>query len=82
MRRILILAVVICVLVVAFFFVPFVPTETANFGGGPDYSGWVSPSFALFQCGVVIGQVGHEVPNGTFVNPSAQSLWDCGYPRL
>lgn len=82
MRRILLLGVILAGILVVFFFVPFVQTETANFGGGPDYTGWVSPSFAFFQCGVVLGQVAHNVPNGTFVNPHPQSLWDCDYPRF
>lgn len=62
---------------VVFLFVPFLPFAIANFGGGGTSTTWESPSFAFFRCGVVIG--GHEVANGSTVNPSVPfSFWYCG----
>jgi hypothetical protein len=82
LKRRVLLGIIIVLAVVLFFLVPLVQTQTTGFGGESNYSAWVSPSFAIFQCGVVVGQVGHYVSNGTVVVPHAQSLWDCGYPRV
>ena len=80
LRTVVLLVVVI---VVAFWFAPFLPTSTANFAAGPELTAWVSPSFALFQCGVAVGHVAVGVPNGSVVNPGkASGFWNCGYPRL
>jgi hypothetical protein len=81
-KRTIALLIALCLLV--FFFAPFIPTTTANFGHGPDYTALVSPSFALSQCGDFIGHVGIQVPNGAAVNPyeSVSSFWNCDYPRL
>ena len=81
-----ILGIILAVVVAMFFFVPWVETVTANFGGGQDSVGWVSPSFALFQCGVAIGSYGIHVGNGAVVNAGGpksfwSSLWNCDYPR-
>jgi len=78
------LAVLLAVVVVAvFIFVPMVETTTANFGGGSNFVGWVSPSFALFQCGVATGNYGVQVPNGAVVNPYGSGpLWNCDYAHL
>ena len=63
-----------------FFFAPIVPTTTANFGIGPSYSAWVSPSFALFQCGLFIGHPGIQIPNGDVIMP-VSGPWNCRYPK-
>lgn len=82
MGRTLLVGAILVIAAVVFFLVPCVQTTTTNLDG-PNYTGWVSPSFALFQCGVVVGQVGIQVANGSVVNPSAQSApWNCGNPRL
>ncbi|MGD0397204.1 MAG: hypothetical protein ABSB26_09930 [Nitrososphaerales archaeon] len=83
MKRNWLIVTVLVIAVVAFLFLPFLPRTTANFGGGQDYSAWVSPSFAFFQCGAVIGHVGIEVTTGSTVNPADDSsYWNCGFPRL
>jgi hypothetical protein len=87
MRRNLKVLAVVAVAIVVFFFAPFLPTATANFGGGPDFTALVSPSFALFQCGVFVGHPGIEVPNGSGVAPGPirgwwSSFWNCDFPRL
>ena len=84
MRRRLLVIIVVVVFAVFFFFVPWGKTVAANFsGGGQDYVGWVSPSFALFQCGVAIGNYPVQVPYGTIVNSGGQNgFWNCEYPRL
>jgi hypothetical protein len=84
MKRAHVVWLLIAVAVVAFFFAPVVPATTANFGGGPDFTALVSPSFALFQCGDFVGHPGIQVPNNTVVNPGGplSSFWNCDYPRL
>lgn len=84
MKRGIKVAVIGIVFFLVFFFAPFIPMTTANFGGGLDYNALVSPSFALFQCGDFIGHVGIQVPNGATVNPYKpySSFWNCDYPRL
>ena len=87
MRKRLLVGALIAVVVAMFLFVPWIQTTTANFGGGPDYVGWVSTSFALFQCGVATGSYGVQVPNGLVViadkpKPLWSSFWNCDYPRL
>jgi hypothetical protein len=73
----------VAVIVVVFWFAPLLPTTAANFAGGPNFTAWVSPSFVLFQCGVTIGHVAVEVPNGAVVNPAeAPTFWNCIYPRM
>ncbi len=70
---------------VGFFFAPIIPMYTTNFGGGPEFTAWVSLSFAFFQCGDFIGHVGIEVPSGATVNPQSApfwSFWNCDFPRL
>jgi hypothetical protein len=79
--------IVLAVIGVAFFFAPVVRMEWANFGGSPDIVAWVSPSFALFQCGAFVGEVGIQVPNGGLVNAQvafwlASSNWNCEFPHL
>jgi len=83
MRRRLLVVILVVVAIAFFFFIPWGKTIAANFsGGGQDYVGWVSPSFALFQCGVAIGNYPVQVPYGTFVNSGGSSFWNCEYPRL
>lgn len=83
MRSLRRIVLVVLVVEAVFFFAPVLPTTTANFGGGPDFTAWVSPSFAFFQCGDFIGHVGILVPNGATVNPGSwSSFWNCDYPRL
>jgi hypothetical protein len=83
-RRILKATGLVAATVLFFFFVPFVPMTTANFGGGPNYTALVSLSFALFQCGDYVGHPGIQVPNGGFANPYEPfaSFWNCDYPHL
>jgi len=86
MRRITVVVIVVAVGIV-FFFLPVVPESWANFGGGPETHGWVSLSFAFFQCGAYVGGVGIQVPNGAFANGPAPfwlrtSNWNCQFPQL
>jgi len=80
--------ILLAVFVVIFFFVPLGKTVGANFSGiGSDYVGWVSPSYAFFQCGVAIGNYPVQLPNGGTVvasgpKPFWSSLWNCEYPHL
>jgi len=81
------LAIIVVAAVVVFFFLPVLPETWSNFGGGPEFHGWVSPSFAFFQCGTFVGSVGIQVPNGAFVNGPAPfwlrtSNWNCQFPRF
>jgi len=78
--------VLLVVLVAIFFFVPVGKTVSANFSGhGSDFIGWVSLSYAFFQCGVAIGNYPVQLPNGGTVvglNSFWSSFWNCEYPHL
>jgi hypothetical protein len=81
--------VLLAVLLDTFFFVPLGKTISANFSGeGSDYVGWVSPSYAFFQCGVAIGNYPIQLPNGGTVvgasgpKPFWSSFWNCEYPHF
>jgi hypothetical protein len=86
MRRGYLLGIAVAIIAV-FFFAPVLREEWGNFGGGPDTVGWVSPSFALFQCGAYMGGVGIQVPNGAAVNVpgvpfwESSSNWNCAFPH-
>jgi hypothetical protein len=87
MRRVLRVGITIATIGVMFFFVPWVQTVTMSWGAGGQSVGWVSPSFAAFQCGVATGSYAVEVPNGSTVNGVAPfwakfSDWNCEFPRL
>ncbi len=83
-----VLAGVVLAIVMAFFFAPVFREEWGNFApGGSPTVGWVSPSFALFQCGAHVGGVGIQMPNGGvggLPEPFwiASSNWNCQYPRM
>jgi len=84
MKRLAFVAIIL-VVIVAFFFVPFLP-ESSITPAGPR-SALISPSFGLFQCGAFVGSVVIEVPNGAIVNGeapfwAASSNWNCQFPRL
>ncbi|HYB45305.1 MAG TPA: hypothetical protein VEC92_02165, partial [Nitrososphaerales archaeon] len=68
MKRLALVAIIL-VVIVAFFFVPFVP-ESSITPAGPR-SALISPSFELFQCGAFTGSVTIEVPNGATVSGEA-----------
>ncbi len=85
MKKRYLLGFVVAVVVV-FLFAPVIREEWANFGGGPSTVGWVSPSFALFQCGAFVGGVGIQMPNGGvggMAEPPwvVSSNWNCQYPQ-
>ena len=73
--------------IIVVFFAPVLREEWGNFGGGPDTVGWVSPSFALLQCGAFVGGVGIQTPNGAAANPpgvpfwESSSDWSCEFPH-
>jgi hypothetical protein len=74
------------VVVAVFFFVPFIQIISANLGGGPEYVGWVSPSFVLFQCGAAVGGYPIQVPNGGTVGgplpfSARNPIWNCEFPH-
>ena len=77
---------VIGIIGVMFFFVPWVQTVNLSWGRGQTV-GWVSPSFAVLQCGVATGGYAVEVPNGATVNGveplwAKFSGWNCEFPHL
>lgn len=80
--------IISAVLVVMSFFVPLGKTVTANFSpNGSDFIGWVSPSYAFFQCGVAIGNYPIQLPNGGSAvssgpEPFWSAFWNCEYPHL
>ncbi|MGA2198314.1 MAG: hypothetical protein ABSG45_00070 [Nitrososphaerales archaeon] len=80
------LGIVAIVVMIVFFFVPFVQTVTRNAYSGSQDVGWVSSSFALFQCGAAIGGYSLTVPSGSGVGGAepfyaSNSVWNCEYPH-
>ena len=78
---------VVVIAVFVFVFVPFLPTVTRNAYSGSQDVGWVSPSFALFQCGGATGGYSLTVPSGGGVGlPEpfwvSNSVWNCDYPHF
>jgi hypothetical protein len=78
----------VAIVLLVFFFAPLVQEEWGNFGARPETVGWVSPSFAMFQCGAFVGGVDIGLPNGGVGNAPgtpfwlASSNWNCQYPHL
>jgi hypothetical protein len=73
--------------IAVFVFVPFLPTVTRNAYSGSQGVGWVSPSFAFFQCGAATGGYSLMVPGGGGVGGlelfwGSNSVWNCEYPHL
>lgn len=87
MRRTrLLLGIVAIIVIIVFFFAPFVQTVTRNAYSGSQDVGWVAPSFALFQCGAAIGGYSLQIPNGGGVGLpepflASNSVWNCEYPH-
>ena len=80
------LGIVAIVVIVVFLFVPFLQTVGRNAGSGSQDVGWVSPSFALFQCGAATGGYFLQVPSGGVVGlPEpfwvSNSVWNCEFPH-
>jgi len=78
--------IVVVVVIALFIFVPFLTTATRDAYGGSRDDGWVSPSFALFQCGAATGGYSLTVPSGGGVGlPGpfwvSNSVWNCQYPH-
>ena len=79
--------IVAVVVIAVFVFVSFVPNVTRNAYSGSQDVGWVSPSFALLQCGAATGGYSLTVPSGSGVGlPEpfwvSNSVWNCEYPHL
>jgi hypothetical protein len=80
------LLIVCAMMFILFFFTPFLPIEWASPAGLPIRSAWVSPSFALFQCGSFVGSVAIQVTGNAVVGLPvpfwvASSNWNCQFPR-
>lgn len=85
MRKIYVIAAVL--VIILFFFVPFDRTTFYNPAGTGQKTGWLSPSFAIFQCGVAVGDYMLLVPNGSVYGlPQpwwvSNSFWNCEFPHL
>ena len=85
MRWRTITAVTVAVVLI-FFFLPVFPVVGISPLRGEE-TGWVSPSFALFQCGSFTGFVFIEVSNGAVVGVAApfwlsSANWNCQFPHV
>ena len=78
---------IILVIIVTMFFIPWGETVSAAMKG-PDSVGWVSPSYAIFQCGPTFGGYPIIHPDCSYSmnvetsNPFWASFWNCDYPHF
>ncbi len=76
------------IIVAAFILLPFDQMKTMNPSGSGENIGWVSTSFAIFQCGVAVGGYSLTLPGLGGVNLPhppfwvSNSVWNCEYPHL
>jgi hypothetical protein len=80
-------SIIAVVIIMAFIFLPLVQVEGYSPAGTGELVGWVSPSFAFFQCGVATGAYLITVPSGSvYGRPEpfwvSNSVWNCEYPHL
>jgi hypothetical protein len=78
--------IVAVVVIAVFVFLPILPTVARNAYSGSQDDGWVSPSFALFQCGAATGGYSLTVPGGGGVGGPepfwvSNSVWNCEFPH-